>query len=777
MNSLKTTPNYTFLLSFIALVIIYSLPIHLFAQAQESYSLEEVVVTARKKEESLQDAPVAVTAFTGNELEAKGLNNIVDLSGFVPNLNIGTNGFAGAGNYSAAINIRGLGQTEFLPHLDPAVGIYIDGVYYGRAVGAAMELVDLERVEILRGPQGTLFGKNTIGGAINLVSKKPNGEDSGYLNLTLGSGSRKDMKGSYDMSLSTDLAAKFSVSIRDGGEFGESINYATKKKLGDLGGRDSASFRAAFAWQASDQTSVDFAFDTSDRSDDKSVNGLIALDPSAGAGLGGLWLALVGIPSGQFLLPDYITGDPDKTYASIFPNELEVSGANLTIESDLGWATFKSITSKRDMEAKFGRDGDIDGVNFSSTYDQQKQDQTSQEFQLSGQNDNLSWIVGTFYFDESYYDHNDVYQGPGMYQVLETFPGQLAGTPCSPPWIAPGCKGNPINVALDIQIDVTNIVDVESTAFYSQITYSLTDQLNITAGARVTDEEKSVYGNQYKPASQTYVLKASTNIESWKETTTMFAVDYHINDNLMTYISFSEGFKSGGFNPRPVGTSTQKPFGPEYVESTEIGFKSELFDRRLRLNAAFFSSDYKDLQFSVNRFNQSTGTLELLVGNAAEAEINGYEIELQAVLSERLSLRASLGNTDFEITGLYPGTSPEITLNTKQALSPENTSALSLIYSAPMYKGTATLRLDYNHQDETFADIQNTSQLKIKANEMVNARATYESSSNWELALFGTNLSDERVIDGGTSNFTSFGHIEATYSRPREYGVSLKINF
>ena len=299
---------------------------------------------------------------------------------------------------------------------------------------------------------------------------------------------------------------------------------------------------------------------------------------------------------------------------------------NLTIESDLGWSTFKSITSRRDMEAQFGRDGDIAGVNFSSTFDKQDQDQTSQEFQFSGQNGDLSWIVGAFYFDESYYDHNDVFQGPGMYQVLETFPGQLAGTPCAPPWIAPGCKGNPINIALDIAIDVTNVVDVESTAFYSQLTYAISDKLNLTAGVRTTDEEKTVFGNQYKPASKTYILKGVTNVARWKETTSMFAVDYQVTEDLMAYVSFSEGFKSGGFNPRPVGGFTAAPFGPEYVESTEIGFKSELFDRRLRLNGAFYSSDYKDLQFSVNRFNEATGTLELLVGNAAEAEIDGYEL-------------------------------------------------------------------------------------------------------------------------------------------------------
>ncbi len=763
---------------FMVLVMgVFGIPNFMLADEEASGTLEEIVVTARKRQENMQDTPVAVTAFTGNELEAKGLTNLVDLSGFAPNVSIASNGFAGAGNYSAAINIRGLGQTEFLPHLDPAVGIYIDGVYFGRAVGAAMELVDLERVEILRGPQGTLFGKNTIGGAINLISKKPSGEDAGYVDLILGTNSRRDIKGTYDMALSPGFSAKFSFSIQDGGDWGEAIDYDTKKQAAELGGKDSTSFRAAFSWQASDDTSVDFTLDSTDRKDDQSVNGLIFLDPGAGAGLGGLWLGLVGIPSGQLLLPDYITGDPDKTYAGTFPNELEVSGMNLTIESDLGWATFKSITSRRDMEAQFGRDGDIARVNFSSTFDKQDQDQTSQEFQFSGQNGNLSWIAGAFYFDESYYDHNDVFQGPGMYQVLETFPVQLAGVPCAPPWLAPGCPGNPINVALDIQIDVTNIVDVESTAFYSQFTYALTDKLNVTAGVRNTDEEKTVFGRQYKPASKTYILNNVTNVARWKETTSMIAVDYQVTEDLMAYISVSEGFKSGGFNPRPVGGFTAAPFGPEYVESTEIGFKSELFDRRLRLNGAFYSSDYKDLQFSVNRFNEATGTLELLVGNAAEAEIDGYELELEAVFSENLSLRSSFGNTDFEITNLYPGTSPEITLNTKQANSPENTSALSLIYSAPMLNGMTTFRVDYSNQDESFADIQNTPQLLIEENEMVNARLAYESSSNWEVALFGTNLSDERVIEGGTSNVASFGHIEATYTRPREYGVSLRLNF
>ena len=743
--------------------------------AEETQGLEEIVVTARKRQESLQDTPVAVTAFTGEELEQKGITNLVDLSGFAPNLNIGSSGFAGAGNYSSAINIRGLTQVEFLPHLDPAVGIYIDGVYFGRAVGSAMELVDLERVEVLRGPQGTLFGKNTIGGAINLVSKKPLGDSSGYVDLIVGSGSRKDVRGSYDASISDNLSAKFSVSVKDGGEWGKALDFATKNHVADLGGKDSTSFRAAFSLQASENTTVDFILDSTDRDDQQSVNGLIFLDPAAGAGLGGLWLALVGGPTGQPLLPGYISGDPDVTYSSTLPNELEVTGVNLTISSEREWGTFKSITSRRDMEAKFGRDGD-GPVLFSQTFDINDQDQTSQEFQFSGQSGDLDWIVGAFYFDESYYDHNDVYQGPGMYQVLEMIPVQLPGFPCAPPWLAPGCPGNPINVALDIQIDVTNQVDTESTAFYSQFTYAMTDKLNVTAGIRVTEEEKTVFANHYKPASQTTIIN-TTKSEDWSETTTMFSMDYQVNEDLMAYVSFSEGFRSGGFNPRPVGDFTMAPFGPENVETLELGFKSEFADRKVRLNGAFFSSDYKDLQFSINQFNPQTGTLELLVGNAAEAEIDGYELELLALVSENLTFRASLGKTDFEITKLYPGTSAEISLNTKNAYTPENNSAFSLIYSAPVQNGLTSFRVDYAHQDKSFADMMNTPQLEVDAHDMVNARWAYESAKGWTVALFGTNLTDERYIVGGTSNINTFGHAEATYSRPREYGVSLRMDF
>ena len=219
------------------------------------------------------------------------------------------------------------------------------------------------------------------------------------------------------------------------------------------------------------------------------------------------------------------------------------------------------------------------------------------------------------------------------------------------------------------------------------------------------------------------------------------------------------------------------PFGPENVETLELGFKSEFADRKVRLNGAFFSSDYTDLQYSINRFTPATGPIELLVGNAAEAEIDGYELELQALLSENFSMQASLGNTDFEITKLYPGTSAEISLNTKNAYTPENNSALSLIYSSPVENGVSTFRVDYTHQDESFVDMLNTPQLEIDAHDMINARWSLESSKGWTIALFGTNLSDERVIVGGTSNINSFGHAEATYSRPREYGVSIRMDF
>jgi len=768
----KSYNSYNFSI-FLAIAATFILPIStdLFSQDNSLEVLEEVVVTARKREEGLQDTPVAITAFTGNDLSAKGINNLTDIGAFAPNVTMGSNGFAGAGSYSGQFFIRGIGQTEFLPMLEPGVGLYIDGIYFGRAVGSAMELVDIDRVEVLRGPQGTLYGKNTVGGAINIISKRPQGEGAGYLDVILGSYGRNDYRGSYDFSLSDSTSAKITFSSQNDGAYGEALDFATNKKVADLAGRDSMSFRANLSTQLSDNTTVDFSVDHTDRSDDMSVNQMIFWDPMSGPGLGGLWLGLVGVPTGQILSSDIITGDPDKTYGSIFPNDLEVTGYNLTFESDLGWSTLTSITSHRTMEAAFGRDGDANTINFSSTFNQQDQDQTSQEFRLSGQTGDLSWVAGYFFFEESYFDHNDVFQGPGMYSVLEVIPN-LAGLPCAPPWLAPGCPGNPINVALDIQIDVSNWVDTESSALFTQMSYDLSDRLTLTGGTRISDEEKSVKMRHFKPTSQTFAVPLTNASKDWQETTSMVSLDYAFEDDILIYISLSEGFKMGGFNPRPTNGLEITSFDPETVETTEIGFKST-WGGRVRLNAAFFSSDYNDLQFSVNKVDPATGSVLLLVGNAAESNLDGFEVELEALLSDNLSLRASYGVLDFEISSLAANTTPEVTLATQNPKTPDNNYSISLVHS----NGPSSFRIDWSHEAGSFNDIQNTPILRRLGNDMVNARWSFKGNNGWEWAVFGTNLRDERVVDGGTSNISSFGHAEAVYSRPREYGVSLRINF
>ena len=751
------------------------------ADSERSIEIEEVIVTARKRSEGVQETPIAITALSATQLEQRSLTNLVEVGAYVPNVIMNTSPGSSGGGNNAQIYIRGVGQSDFLFTTDPGVGIYVDGVFHPRTLGGVMDLLDLERVEVLRGPQGTLFGKNTIGGAISLTSQKPTGDGSGYLEVTTGRYNRLDMRGSYDVALNDTLAAKVSVSSKNRDGIGKRLEFGTDRVLDETGDENATSARLALRWTASEDVTVDFSADYT-REREKGVPVILASYDDAGefGGLGGLWNALVGGPGGLIMSSAFILGDRYDSYATGGnENTLDAYGFSVNVDWSVSEdLSFRSITAYREMDAFFNSDTDGSPLSFAGTAQHQDQNQISQEFQLIGKafDDRLDWMMGVFYFDEFGRDDNQVRLISGLYDALEALPGTLNGSPLSAP-TAPGGPGNPINVLLDVDLDVFNEIDIKSYAAFTQGTFKISEKLNLTGGARYSYEKKEYYLNHIRHNANIPTVGDTTISDNWGSFTPMGSIDYQVSDDFLTYFSVTKGFKSGGFNGRPITDGQVDSFDPESVVSYEVGFKSDWFDNRLRLNAAAFFADYRDMQLgSISA--DANGNLVLRIQNAGKAEIKGLELEMQAKPSANFDVVGSLGYVDFKIKELDPGV-VELTLDTEAPKAPEWNASLGMQYTWDVSDNAIlSIRGDWTYQSKTYQDILNTESIAAEGYSLFNARLVYENfEGGWELAIFGTNLADKEYVVTGYQTLSSFGTTNLVYGRPREWGLSLKKRF
>ncbi|MGH8185098.1 MAG: TonB-dependent receptor, partial [Steroidobacteraceae bacterium] len=361
-------------------------------------SLEEIIVTARRREESLQSTPVAVTALSGEALETRGAATVDAVSQFVPNVQFDGAAALSGGAYNATVFIRGIGQNDFAIFSDPGAAMYLDGVYLGRSIGGIMDAIDLERVEVLRGPQGTLFGRNTIGGAVNIVSRQPTDELEGEVSLTGGRFNRFDGKAVVNIPLNETLSTRFTVASinRDG--------YQKRLTDGaDPGDKDARIGRVQALWNASENVDLTLSLDATRVRQNSAPLTLVDVAP-VGVPFMNLYNGLValglGIPApngASTVNASWITSDIDQTWAGgPSVNDLDTRGASLTVDWDLGAAAIKSITAYRELEALFARDGDNTPFTFRETVNDDDQDQFSQELQLAGTSfdDRLTWLVG-----------------------------------------------------------------------------------------------------------------------------------------------------------------------------------------------------------------------------------------------------------------------------------------------------------------------------------------------------------------------------------------------
>lgn len=723
----------------------------------QEFVIEDIVVTARKRDEGLQDTPISITALTAEGLEGRGVVGIDGIAASTPNLQLDAVAPVSGNNAAGTVFLRGIGQIDFTLNTDPGVGIYVDGVYVARSVGSIFDLADIQRIEVLRGPQGTLFGRNTIGGAISITTNRPDDVYSGSLEATLGSFDRLDIKGTVNVPISDQLFARISLMSRD------RAGYVRRALTGErLGDDNKVAARAALRWLPTPELTVDLAFDYMQAREQGAANTPVFLNENSVFGgfhngvLSGA-PAICTNPADPARLSDnrcfnqqWVTrrSNGDESFATLpSRSELDLWGAVLNTEWQLSdTMTIRSITGYRDVNSIGIRDADHSPLRILETTEPFDDRQFSQEVQLNGSavNDRLNWLLGAYYFNES---------------------GSNIGTISFS--------------ALDIRSGGSAKID--SYALFSQMTFDLTDRLSLTAGIRLTDETR-----KFRPSGEviadyglgipvgtplTPTTERISKINS--EWTPMATIAYRFSDAIMAYATYSEGFKAGGFVQRVLPPQPALPeFKPEFAKVFEVGFKTDLFDRHLRLNASAFQTDYSDIQ--INAFLNAAPVTQ----NAASATIKGAELEFTLLPTDTLLIEGGVGYLDAGYDSLGPTVDSRITLNSEFPKAPRWSLNAGIAYKARLAGDfVLTPRVDWNYHSTTFQDAINSTVLKQPAYHAVNASLRLAVADRWSLTARVTNLTDERHIVSGYAELPFVGVSEVVRARPREWSLTAKVSW
>lgn len=565
-------------------------------EAEAERGLERIQVTARRSVENLQEVPVAVSSFGEADMERVGLEDITELQQRVPNTTLQV---SRGTNSTLTAYIRGIGQQDPLWGFEPGVGVYIDDVYVARPQGAVLEVFDVERVEVLRGPQGTLYGKNTIGGAMKYVTKRLTGDNQLRVQGTVGSYGQRDLKVSGQTALSDDfyVGAAFATLNRDG--FGEYVNTGQENYNKEL-----MTGRLSALWQPSDVVSVSFSADRT--VDDSNSRGGYRLTTSQVTGQE----PFDDVYDSQTAMPVY--------------NKVETEGASITVDWEMSrdWM-FKSVTAIREGDT-------YTNIDFDSTPEPTllvpaiyEDEQFTQEFQFNYSSANFNMVSGLYFYEG---------EACGLFGTI------LGG--------------------LGVTVENSGCVDTSSQAVFGQGTWNLADNWALTLGGRYTQDEKTadvfraLYLGVKYPEDEAALLGVNSDFTTeadWSRFSPHASLRYTVNRNLMYYASYSNGFKSGGVDMRAdvsLNPDANQPYDPEIVDTFEVGMKGEFMDRRLRLNAAVFYSDYQDMQVTVQRAVEAGVASQVL--NAADSTVQGFELESVFAATDNLSFNATIGFIDAE---------------------------------------------------------------------------------------------------------------------------------
>lgn len=704
---------------------------------EDAAKLQDVTVTARRTEETLQDIPVAVSAFNPEDLRNYQAENLDSLNGVVPNLNL----VQGRGSVSSAnIFIRGIGQPDALQSFDPGVGVYVDDVYLSRIQGALLNLYDVERIEVLRGPQGTLYGKNTIGGAIKVVTKQPDEVSGGQIGLTLGNYGRIEGNAYASGALGDNVYASIAALYTQNDGFVK--DQFTGREFND---DDTEALRFILKAEPSDELDLFFSADYTSQDTALTMGRLesilVAVDLADGS------VVPLHFPEpGEFDYHAQTSFGPDQG------QELDHWG--MTFKADWrvndAW-TFKSITGYRQLDTDFFIDIDATEFELGDVRVVLDQDQFSQEFQFLFDNGgNFSGVTGFYYGKEDVPSEQAAFADDFL----------LAG-------------GVPLTFLRTIEDDL----ETTSYAVFAHGNYILNDQWTLSGGLRYTKDEKdyfrttSTFSNL--PALEgTFAFNAS---DSWDAFTPSIALDYQADSGTLYYGSISRGFKSGGFNGRANTPADTSSFEPEFVWTYEMGAKASWLDNTLLTNWAVFYSDYSDFQARVAEDISSFPVI-----NAAELEIYGLELESVYIISAETQLRASLGLLNSDYKEFFDFREPDQNrADDTPPFAPDITFSLAGLHNIYLSGGWAmTLGGDVRYVDDMFLSVDNQDVLTQDGYWLANAFTSVTSpDGDWTFTAGIRNITDE-VYKVDAQEFSSVGNIQtAYYGDPQTFYVSALFRF
>lgn len=694
------------------------------AQSDEQrFSLEEIVVTARRRSESLQDVPIAVTALTGDELTLKGASDITELAQSVPSVTLEP---SRATNTTLTAFIRGVGQQDPLAGFEQGVGLYLDDVYMARPQGNVIDIYDVERIEILRGPQGTLYGRNTVGGAIKYVTRRLDDELRGSLKGTYGSYDQIDLVGTVSMPLGETLRIGGTVASfqRDG--------YGENKTTGDdQYNKDIFAYRLSAEWLPTDDLLVRFAYD--DAQDDS--------NPVAG------FRPYPGAVSGDPVLSDVYDSTAGIANAASSAgingnNEVESDGWMISVDWTIGNNfTLRSITANRSDYTESVIDFDslaVDDLDVPVIYDNE---QFTQEFQLLYSGDKLNLVSGLFWIDAEASNDFDVVLGQlGRAAYGEELTAYTGG-----------------------------IVETESWSAFVDVTWNFTEKLSVAVGGRYTEDKRSAdvfrgsylgVGSPFFGNDDAIFLGATSDYEAERtfyDFSPRLNVSYLWTDDITVYGGYSQGFKAGMFDPRGANLLTpavEDGVDSETLDSYEIGLKSSYWDGRAVTNVAVFYSEYSDMQVpgSVGVDTNGDGVNDDFVGtltNAGEAEISGIEIEGTFLLTENFSMQVAASFLNTDITEWIVN-DVDVSGDREVQNTPEEMAYIAFNYNMDAFGGQMAFNLNWSYKGDVTQFEIPAPDLDQDSYDMINASAVWISDSdNWLVGLHGKNLTDEEVKTAG----------------------------
>lgn len=723
--------------------------------------LEEVVITAQKREQGLQDVGISVSAMTGDQMEALGFDNAQQVTAMAPGVStVQPNGEA---NYSIAI--RGVASSDFTTNVESPVAMYVDEVYISQMSGAGFALFDMERVEILRGPQGTLFGRNATGGLAHFITRKPSQEADGYAKVTLGDYNQVKFEGAVGGAITDNLSGRVSVSTHD------NDGYITNRLGGDLNNANDRSARVQLLYTPNEDTEILL---NARRATQDIDTGFFENVTSLESGV-----LTPGELNDFFATDDYPDGYVD-TDGDVFAgdyndpgfNDLETSGYTMTVTHDMGGMNLTSITDYSSVERRYIEDSDASPASFFNLFLTTDAEQFSQELRLDGETDSIKWVAGFYYMDLDIQDANGAISDPFM------GPAETEG--------AEAGLYNPYTSAL------------ESTSLFGQIEYSLSDDLTLIAGARVIQDEKEFefsvnYVEFLDPDSEAFDSSSNhtgltlfgdlievPGFGAYKgdrkdtEVSARLQLDYRLSDETLVYGGWNRGVKGGGYNApifpfsEPLDyTDEFMTYDPEQLDAFELGFKHEFMDGKARLNGAVYYYDYADYQtFYIVGIDTITFN--------SDAEAQGFELELQASPADGWDILLGAAYSDIDVDLPDGRTS-------RPVQSPEwNLNAMVRYEWEVAQGGRVALQADSMYRSEHVFAMTGAETVESDGYTVSNVSLTYMAPGDqWQVSAFVENVTDEEYLvqtfDLSGPDVMQF--TEQYYGRPQWWGVSFKYNW